>query len=113
MTNAESSARLLEAIRRKEAEVKRRLAAEREAAEAVIAAAERQARERLIAAEIEGRCAGEAQRQAAQTEAEREADAILARARAEAETLQRAGEPRLATAVARAVEIVIGSAHEA
>jgi len=113
MTDCESSGPPLEAIRRTEAEVKRRLAAEREAVEALLAEAKRRAGELLSAAEIEGRRAGEAQRQAAQAEVEREAQAIVARARAEAERLQHVGEQRMAAAVERAVEIVIGSAHEA
>ena len=112
MTNAASCATLLEAIRRKEAEVKRRLASQRDAAETLVAEAERRARERLSAAEIEGQRVGDAQRQAAQVEAEREAQVILARAWAEAETLQSAGEQRMAAAVARAVEIVIGGPRE-
>jgi vacuolar-type H+-ATPase subunit H len=97
----------LEAIRRKEAEVKRRLAAEHESAQTAIAEAERQARELVAAAEAEGRRQGEVQRQAARAEAEREATAIVARARAEAETLQRAGEARLEAAIARAVKFMV------
>ena len=112
MTGVENFATPLEVIRRKEAEVKRRLAAEREADEAVLAEAKRRAGELLTAAELEGQRAGEAQRQAAQAEAEREAETILARARAEAEALQRTGEPQMAAAIAWAVEIVVGSAHE-
>ncbi len=112
MTGVEDSGPVLEVIRRKEAEVKRRLAAEREASEAVLASAEQCAREILTAAQSEGRRIGEMQRQAAQAEAEREAQLILARAQAEAELLQRAGQQLLAAAVARAVEIVIGGRHE-
>ena len=113
MTGVEDSGPVLEVVRRKEAEVKRRLAAEREAAEAVLASAEQHARERLIAAEGEGRRTGEAQRQAALTEAERGAQSIIARAHAEAEMLQRTGQQQLPALVARAVEIVIGGRHEA
>jgi vacuolar-type H+-ATPase subunit H len=112
MTSIESSGSPLEVIRRKEAEIKRRLAVQREAGEAVLAEAERRAREMLIAAEAEGRSAGEAQRQAAQVAAEGEAQAIVARARAEAHRLQRVGQQPIAAAVARAVEMVIGGAHE-
>ena len=104
---------LLQAIRRKEAEVKRRLAAERETVESRVASAERQARELLTAAEIEGQRVGEAQRQATLAEAEREAATVLTRARAEAELLQRVGEQRMPAAVARAVEIVLGGLREA
>ncbi len=102
----------LEVIRRAEAEVKRRLAAEREAVEAVLAEAERQAGSLLTTAEIEGRRAGEAQRQAARAEADRKAEAILAQARTEAEGLQRVEEEQMAAAVERAVAIVIGGARE-
>lgn len=112
-TSMESSGSLLEVIRRKEGEVKRQLAAEREAVELVLAEAERRARDLLIAAEMEGRRAGEAQRQAAQAETECEAQSIVARAQAEAEHLQRVGEQSIAAAIARAVEIVIGGEHEA
>ena len=66
MIDSEGSGPLLEVIRRQEAEIKRRLAAQREAGEAVLAEAEHRAREMLIAAEAEGRRVGEAQRQAAQ-----------------------------------------------
>ncbi len=109
---APASLPLLELIRRKEAEVKRRLASEREAAQEVIAQAERKARELVAAAEAEGRREGEAQRQAARAEIEREAAALIAQARAEAEFLQRLGEEHLPAAVARAVKIVIGGAYE-
>ena len=113
MMNADSGPPLLEAVRRKEAEVKRRLAAEREALEALVAEAERQASEQLSAAEIEGRRLGDAQRHAAHVEAEREAQMILARASAEAEMLQRAGEQQMDAAVARAVALVVGGPREA
>ena len=98
---------LLEVIRRKEAEVKRRLAAEREAAQAAQAAAERQARELVVAAEAEGRCQGEAERQAARSEAEHEATAIVAQAHARAKLLQRGGEEHLEAAIARAVKLMV------
>ena len=98
---------LLEVIRRKEAEVKRRLAAEREAAQTALAEADQRARELGAAAEDEGRREGEARRQAARSETEREAAAIAARARAEAENLKRAGEMRVEAAVARAVKFIV------
>lgn len=97
----------LEIIRHREAEVKRRLAAEREAAQAALAEAERQAHELVAAAEAEGRCQGEAQRHAARAEAEREAAAIVAQAYARAERLQRSGEERLEAAVERAVKLIV------
>ncbi len=113
MTSLEGSGSLLEVIRRREAELKRRLAAQREAGEAVLADAERCARERLIAAEAEGRLAGESQRQAAQLVAENEARSIIARAQTEAERLRRVGQHPIDAAVARAVALVSGGAHEA
>ncbi len=113
MTGVEDSGQILEVIRRKEAEVKRRLAAEREAAEDVLAKAGQQARALLIAAEIEGRRTGEAQRQAAQAEAECEAQSIGAQARAEAELLLRVRQQHMDATVAHAFEIVIGGQHEA
>ncbi len=102
----------LEAIRRHEAEIKRRLAAAREAADALLLETERQADEQVAAAEIDGQRVGEAQRQAVQAEAEREAEVIVARAHTEAVRLQRMGEQQMAEVVARAVAIVIGNAHE-
>jgi vacuolar-type H+-ATPase subunit H len=112
MTSSEDSVSPLEVIRRKEAEIKRRLAAQREAGKAVLAEAERRAGEMLIAAEAEGRCAGEVQRQAAQAAAENEAQSIVARSQAEAERLQCVGQRPIAAAVARAIEMVVGGAHE-
>ncbi len=112
MTSIEGAGSPLEVIRRKEAEIKRRLAAQREAGEVALAEAEHRAREMLIAAEAEGRRAGETQRQAALAAAEGEAQSIIARALAEAERLQRVGQQPIAAAVARAVELVIGGAHE-
>jgi len=109
---APASLPLLELIRRKEAEVKRRLASEREAAQEVIATAERQASELVSAAEAEGWREGEARRQATRAESEREAAVIIAQAQVEAEFLQRRAERLLPAAVARAVKIVIGGAYE-
>jgi vacuolar-type H+-ATPase subunit H len=104
MSDIESSGSVLEVIRRKEAEIKRRLAMQREAGEELLADAERRATEMLIAAEAEGRSAGEAQRHAAQAAAEGEAQAIVARAQAELQHLQRVGQQPIAAAVARAVD---------
>jgi vacuolar-type H+-ATPase subunit H len=97
---------LLEAIRRKEAEVKRLLTAENEAARAALAAAESQARGVIAAAAADGERAGNDQRQAAQEQADAEAQAIVAQARAEAEELQRVGAQRMETAIQLAVATV-------
>ncbi len=97
---------LLEAIRLKEREVKRRLAVEAEAAQAALGTAERQAREIVAAAEADGRREGEQQSQMAQAEADAEAQALVARADAEAERLQQAGAQRMEAAVQRAVALV-------
>jgi len=99
---------LLELIRRKEAEVKRRLASERESAQEIIAEVERKARELVAAAEIQGQCEGEAQRRAARAEIEREAAAVVAQARTAAAALQRTGEARLEAAIAQAVKFIVG-----
>lgn len=112
MTSIENAGALLEAIRRAEAEVKRRLAAEREAADAVLAEAQQRAHELLRAAKVEGHCAGEEQRRTAQAEFERDAKEILAQAHGEADRLRHAAEQHMTAAVARAVEIVIGGVHE-
>ncbi len=113
MSGNEISGSVLEVIRRKEAEIKRRLAVQREAGEGLLAAAERRASDMLIAAEAEGRSTGEAQRQAARVAAEDEAQSIVARAQTDVERLQRVGQQSIAAAVARAVDLVIGGAHEA
>lgn len=99
---------LLEMLRRREAEIKRRLASEREAAQAALAEAEKHADELIATAEAQGWREGEINRQAARAEAEREAEAIIAQARAHAERLQRLGTERMAEAVARALEMVVG-----
>lgn len=103
---------LLETIRRHEAEIKRRLAAERQAVDSYLAGVEQSSRQLVAAAEAEGAREGEAQRQALGAQAEREAEAIVAQAYAEAERLKRVGAERMAPAAARAVAIVIGGAHE-
>jgi len=113
MSHTEHPSLPLEVIRRKEAEVKRRLAAERETAEVARAEAGQHARELLAAAEIEGRQAGEAQRQAALIAVQREADEILAQARAEAERLQHAGERQKTSAIDHAIEVIVGGSREA
>jgi vacuolar-type H+-ATPase subunit H len=97
---------LLEAIRRKEGEVKRHIAAEIEAARDALAAVECQAREVIAAAEADGERAGSQQRQVAQAQAEAKAQAIGAQARAEAELLQRVGSPRMEPAIQLAVAMV-------
>jgi vacuolar-type H+-ATPase subunit H len=108
MSLSTSSPSLLDHIRYKEAEVKRRLAAEREDAEARLAEARRRANELVIAAEAEGRRQGEAEYQAGLAEAEREAAEIVSQARAEADALRVAGQARLEAAVARAVQLIVG-----
>jgi vacuolar-type H+-ATPase subunit H len=104
---AEIATPLLELIRRKEAEVKRRLAAEREAAQAALVEAEQRGRETVAAAEVEGQRDGEAQYQVAVAAAECEAQATLARAQAEVEALQRTSPVQIEAAVARAVKIIL------
>ena len=113
MAAVDNPATLLETIRRREAEVQRRVALERESAQAVLDEAEQQAAQLLAAAEAEGRRIGEEQCRVALADADSEAGAILARSHAEAEALQRAGSQRLPIAVDRVVEMVIGGAYEA
>jgi vacuolar-type H+-ATPase subunit H len=98
---------LLEAIRRAEAEAKRRLTLEGEAARIALAEAERRAQEVIAAAEIEGREEGARLREQAQARVEAEAQAIMDQARAEAKLLQRAGALAMEAAIAQAVATVI------
>jgi vacuolar-type H+-ATPase subunit H len=105
---ADASPPLLETIRRKEAEVKRRLAVEDEAAQARLVEAEHRACALIAAAEAEGQREGGLQRQRALAEAEHEASALLAQARAEAERLQRVGAEQMEAAVQQAVALMIG-----
>ncbi len=113
MTDEETLAPLLDIIRRAEAEVKRRLAAEREAAGDLLTETEWRATDLSTTAHVEGQRAGEAQRQSAQAETDRLAKAVLVQARTQADSLQRCAERQMAAAVARAVEVVIGVDHEA
>ncbi len=108
MSGSASPESALEAIRRKEAEVKRRLAVQREVGEGLLTEAERRAGEMLIAAVAEGRNAGDAQRQTARGAAEAEAQAIVARAQADAQRLQQASQQSIAAAITHAVQLVIG-----
>jgi hypothetical protein len=98
---------VLEIIRRKEAEVRRRLIIETEALQAMCFDSERRGRELIAAAEAEGRAEGVRQREHALAEAEREAHTLTAQARAQAELLQRLGVERMEAAVRQALAIVI------
>ncbi len=97
----------LDLIRRKEAEVKRHLVAESQAAEQIVADAERRARALVAAAEAEGRQEGEAQRQAARAEAERRSVEIVAQARSAAASLQIKAEKVVDALAARAVKFIL------
>jgi vacuolar-type H+-ATPase subunit H len=105
---ADQTSSLLDVIRRKEAEVTRCLAAASRAAEADIAAARQRAQELITQAEVEGEREGQRQRQMALDQAEREAETIIASARAEAETLRCINQAQMEEAVRRALEIIIG-----
>lgn len=96
----------LEAIRRKEGEVKRRLVLEAEAARAELEAAERRAQDIIAAAEAEGRDEGEQQRRTAVAQADEGAEAIIAQARAQAELLQRVSAQRMDTAIQQVVTLL-------
>jgi vacuolar-type H+-ATPase subunit H len=98
---------LLEIIRRKEAEVKRRLAGEREAAEAALAQAKQQAREIIAAAEAAGQRTGQDQYRAIMAEADRESESLVAQARAEAQCLLQVGQEQMETAIARAIQVIV------
>jgi vacuolar-type H+-ATPase subunit H len=103
----------LEIIRRKEAEVTRRLAAAQETAATEIKAIEQQARKLVCQAETQGQREGEAQRLAVLDEAEREAESIITQARAQAEALTNVSQVEVETVVAQAMTIIIGAAWSA
>jgi vacuolar-type H+-ATPase subunit H len=106
-TPEDASPPLLEIIRRKEAEVKRRLVVEGEAAQARLEEAERHACALIAAAEVTGREEASRQRQQVLAEAEREAQTIIAQAQAEAELLQRVGAEQMRSAICQAAALVI------
>jgi hypothetical protein len=101
---------MLDLIRQHEAEIKRRQIIERERLAGALAAAHEQASAKLAAAEAEGRCAGQAECAAQREAAEGEAADIVARARAEAASLQERGALGLEAAIEHVIAIVIREA---
>lgn len=100
---------LLETIRGKEAETTRRMAGERQAAQAAIKAAKQRACDIIANAEARGKKEGEAQRQAILEESERQAAAIVAQAKAEAKALHCLSREEMKTTVNQVIKIVTGS----
>jgi vacuolar-type H+-ATPase subunit H len=97
---------LLGAIRQKETNITRDLAAARDSAEREIAEAKEQA-ERLIAQAAEdGRLQGAAEREAALKEVERETAEIRAQAEAKAAALLNTGDHALAAAANHALNLI-------
>ncbi len=111
MELSDSSFSPLDIIRNKEAEVTRRLAATREAVANEIAAARQRAQEQIARAEERGRSAGEAQRHSILDDVEKEAQAIITQADAEAEVLRHITYEQMEAAVKHALDIVLGESY--
>lgn len=98
----------LDQIRQTEADVVRQTAAAREAAGQTVAHAQTQAREILDDARQTGRREGEKRYREIISNAEEEAQAIIAQAHRRAEHLRRRGRQRLTIGVRQAMNVVIG-----
>lgn len=111
-TMAEATESPLDAIRRAEAEVSRRVAAAREDAEQSEAHARSQISAIKEEIESEGHREGEALYDRLIADARAEAEIMVAEARDQAEILRFRGQARMDDAVRRAVEFVIGIGGE-
>lgn len=98
----------LDQIRQTEAEVTRRIAAAREAAQGVVEGAHEQATQRVEGARTAGDRAGQARYKEMISKAEEEARAISLQAEHRAERLHQRGRRRMEQAVAMAVALVTG-----
>jgi vacuolar-type H+-ATPase subunit H len=110
---AEAELSPLDQIRQAEAEVNRRIAAARRAAEMIEIKARAQAVDLKREAHEAGRREGRAQYEELVSRAEVEAEALLAQAHSQAEDLRRKGDLHMDAAVHRAVEVVVGLGGEA
>lgn len=98
----------LDQIRQTEAEVTRRIAAAREAAEKTVEKARGEAAKRKAAAREAGRLEGQAQLKENLARAEEEARALVAQAHHQADELRRRGRQRMHKAVQFAICVVLG-----
>ena len=107
-TKTEAEFSPLDQIRQTEADVVRQIASAREAAGHTVAQAKTQAKDLLDDARQIGGREGEKRYREIISNAEEEAQAIIAQARNRAEHLRRRAGQRLAVGVRRALDIVIG-----
>jgi vacuolar-type H+-ATPase subunit H len=113
LTASATSDTLLESIRRKESEMKARVAAERAAAQAAVAEAERRRETLLAQADEEGRSAGEAERLALRQAVEAEVKQTVDEAEAAARALRTHGKAHVQEGVQHALAVVLGGQHGA
>ena len=97
----------LQAIKQSELELRQRVDEARHQADARLQAARAGAQRMILLADQEGRQAADARYQAEIERTRREAEAIIAAARAEAATLQQQGTARLDVVAKRIVELVL------
>lgn len=102
----------LDQIRQAEAEIMRRIAAARRAAEATVQEAQAQVVNLKRQARETGRREGQAEYREIISRAEEEARALVEQARRRAEILRRQGDLCIDDLVCRAVEIVVGQEQE-
>lgn len=107
-TDTDADLSPLEQIRHAEAEVTRRVASARQAAERTLVKARTQAAQQRNQAQKEGQSEGQAQYQASIASAEEEARQILDQAQKQADALLLRGQAHLYAAVCQAVEFIIG-----
>jgi vacuolar-type H+-ATPase subunit H len=103
----------LDQIRQTEAEITRKVAAAREAAEQVVVKARLDAAALKQQAREEGQREGQARCREITARAEEEAHALVVQAHAQADQLRRKGEALMDTAVRGVIELIIGQEGEA
>lgn len=109
---SESSQSLLEAIRQKELEVTRQLAAAQDNASRELIAAKEEAQFIINQAVERGRMEGEAARKKRFEEIEQEAAVIIAAAKKQAEQIHQVNDNMLAMTVVQVIDIVAGSIQQ-
>lgn len=102
----------LDQIRQTEAEVIRKVAAAREAAEGIVANAHKQAADLRRQAREDGIREGQMRYKEIISQAEDEAEAIVAEAQNQANELRRRGPRFLEIGVSHAIHVVVGMAEE-
>jgi vacuolar-type H+-ATPase subunit H len=103
----------LDQIRQTEAEVTRRLAAAREAAEQIVAKARLDAASLMNQTREEGQREGQARSREILSRGEEEARALITQAHSQAESLRRKGEGRMESVVRSVFYLIIGQEGDA